>query len=145
MHYRFPWTSMERTKEGEMNTAGFHEGEVLWIDYTVRQVPELPNGFAFLVQDFLGWADPGRAVWLRGTVIGGLGGLLTLCVPTNQPRAVPTTRVPADTSPMRTGGVAAVEDGSPRNSDDPWLVGPPPGYERQHFDNAQARKGRSAA
>jgi hypothetical protein len=127
-----------------MNGAGFHEGEVLWIDYYVRGVPELPNGFAFLVQDFLGWADPGRAVWVRGTVIGGLGGPLTLRVPTNQPRAVPTT--PVYHGPLlHAGGAAAVEDASRQNRDGPGLVEPPPGYELRHSDNAQPRKRRSAA
>jgi hypothetical protein len=118
-----------------MSSARFDEGEVLWIDPAVHGVPELPEGFAFLVQDLLGWGDPGRAVWVRGALINGRGipvRSMTLCVPTNQPRAVPATRVPPN-SPRHTAGTAAIGNASQRADDDPGLVGPPPGFVRQMF------------
>jgi hypothetical protein len=119
-----------------MNSVGFNEGAVLWIDPAVQSVPELPDGFAFLVQDLLGWSDPGHAVWARGLLLDG-GGTpvqwLTLCVPTNQPRAVPATRVPPHPPTMNRDGVAAIEHASHRAGDDPGLVGPPPGYQRRVF------------
>ena len=115
-----------------MNSAGFDEGEVLWIDPAVYDLPGLPDGFAFLVQDLFGWGDPGHAVWVRGLLINSRGTpirSLTLCVPTNQPRAVPATRVPPHTPPMPTDSGAAAEHAS----HDPGLVGPPPGYQRRVF------------
>jgi hypothetical protein len=117
-----------------MNSVGFDEGEVLWIEPAVHGVPELPHGFAFRVQELLGWSDRGGAVWVRGLLIDGRGTVgrsLTLCVPTNQPRAEPATRVPPQRAPMHTGGVAAVEHARHRAVEDPGLVGPPPGYERR--------------
>jgi hypothetical protein len=118
-----------------MSGDGFQEGEVLWIDPGVHPVPELPDGFAFLVQDLLGWGDPGRAVWVRGAVIDGRGTpvrSLTLCVPTNQPRAVRARREPAHT-PMDTAGRAAADPAGDRNGDERGLVGPPPGYARRVY------------
>jgi hypothetical protein len=117
-----------------MNSAGFDKGEVLWIDPAVHSLPELPQGFGFRVQELIEWSDLGRAVWVRGLLIDGRGTQgrsLTLCVPTDQPRAVAATRVPPRTPPMQTRGVAAVEHGRHRAVDDPGLVGPPPGYERR--------------
>jgi hypothetical protein len=128
-----------------MTSASLDEGDVLWIDPAVYHVPERPGGFAFLVQNFLGWGDPGRAVWVRGLLLDGRGTpvrSLTLCVPASQPRAVPASRVPAPrvpahTPPTDTGGVAAPENAGHRARDnirdDPRLVGPPPGYRRRAF------------
>jgi hypothetical protein len=116
-----------------MNSVGFDKGEVLWIDPAVHSVPELPQGFAFRVQELIEWSDPGRAVWVRGLLIGGRGTQgrsLTLCVPADQPRAVPATQVPP---PTHTGGVAATEHGRHRADDEAGLVGPPPGYERREI------------
>jgi hypothetical protein len=114
-----------------MSSDGFHEGDVLWIDPVVHRVPDSPRGFAFLVQDLLGWGDPGRAVWVRGILIddrGFQGAMLTLCVPTNQPRAVPVRQVPDHTP---THALAAVASAGNRAGDDVGLVGPPPGYVRR--------------
>jgi hypothetical protein len=119
-----------------MTSTGPDQGDVLWIDPTVHRIPDRPDGFAFLVEDLLGWGDPGRAVWVRGLLLDGRGTpvrSLTLCVPANQPRAVPATRVPAHTPPIHAGGVAAAENATHRTRDDPGLVGPPPGYERRMF------------
>lgn len=117
-----------------MNSAGFDKGEVLWIDPAVHSVPELPQGFAFRLQELLEWAGAGRAMWVRGLMIDGLGTpgrSLILCVPTNQPRAVPATEVPPQRRPTPTGGAAATQHAKHRVVDDPGLVGPPPGYERR--------------
>jgi hypothetical protein len=119
-----------------MTSIGLDEGEVLWIDPTVHGVPGRPDGFAFLVQDLLGWGDPGRAVWVRGLMIDRRGTpvrSLTLCVPADQPRAVPATPVPAQTPPIHTGGVGATQSATHRAHDDAGLVGPPAGYERRTF------------
>jgi hypothetical protein len=105
-----------------MTSIGLDEGEVLWIDPTVHRVPGRPDGFAFLVQDLLGWGDPGRAVWVRGLMIDRRGTpvrSLTLCVPIDQPR---------------TGGVRATQSATHRAHDDAGLVGPPAGYERRIFE-----------
>jgi hypothetical protein len=118
-----------------MTGTSFQEGDVLWIDPEVYAVPEMPDGFAFLVQDLLGWGDPGHAVWTRGVLIerrGTVARPLTLCVPTNQPRAVPTTPARAHTPPARIGGAATVRHASHRTSD-PGLIGPPPGYRRRQI------------
>jgi hypothetical protein len=117
-----------------MTTTSLDEGDVLWVDPAVHQLPDRPNGFAFLIQDLLGWGDPGRAVWVRGLLLDGRGApvrALTLCVPANQPRAVPTTRGPAHTPHAGTDGVAAAENVIRRTPDDPGLVGAPPGYKRR--------------
>jgi hypothetical protein len=116
-----------------MTSSGIDEGEVLWIDPTVHRVPGRPDGFAFLVQDLLGWGDLGRAVWVRGLVIDRHGTpvlSLTLCVPADQPRAVP---VPAHAPPIHTGGVGSTQSAVDRVHDDAGLVGPPPGYHRRTF------------
>ena len=116
-----------------MDTACFDKGDVLWIDPSVYRVPELPAGFAFHVQELLGWAEAGRAVWARGLLIDRRvtpAQWLTLCVPIDQQRAVPATRVPPPTPPLP---AAAVSAGRHRNGDDPGLVGPPPGYERREI------------
>jgi hypothetical protein len=117
-----------------MNRVSFDEGDVLWIDRAVHGVPELPDAFAFLVQNVLGWADPGRTVWVRGMVIDGhdtAARLLTLCVPTDQPRPTPTTRAPRHAAPIHPAGVTAVAGANRRTGDDSGLVGPPPGYQRR--------------
>jgi hypothetical protein len=117
-----------------MSSVGFDEGEVLWIDPAVHDVPELPGGFAFLVQGLLGWGDPGRTVWVRGALIDGRGTplrSLTLCVPTNQSRAVPATRVPRHAAPANAGDIPAGNSAHHRTDDDLGLVGPPPGYARR--------------
>ena len=114
-----------------MSSAGFDEGEVLWIDPAVHGLPGLPDGFAFLVQGLLGWGDPGRTVWVRGALIDCRGTpfrLLTLCVPTNQPRAERVTRVPRHAAPARAG--YSSDHGT---DNDLGLIGPPPGYARREF------------
>jgi hypothetical protein len=114
----------------------FNKGDVLWIDPSVYRVPELPDGFAFHVQELLGWAEPGRAVWTRGLLIDRRvtpAQSLTLCVPTDQPRAVQATRVPPPAPTLPAAAVSAGGHGRHRYSDDPELVGPPPGYERRVF------------
>jgi hypothetical protein len=130
-----------------MSSTGFNEGEVLWIDPVVHHVPELPDGFAFRVQHLLGWGDPGQAVWVRGTLIDDRGAparLLTLCVPTNQPRAVPSQLrkvssswashvAPSQEPPAPTGGIAPAGHASHHAGDERGLVGPPPGYQRRVF------------
>jgi hypothetical protein len=46
------------------------EGEVLWMGPDMCHIPELPDGFAFRVVDFLGCGGEDdrhvRLVWLRG-------------------------------------------------------------------------------
>jgi hypothetical protein len=123
-----------------MSSAGFNEGEVLWIDPVVHHVPELPDGFAFRVQHLLGWGDPGQAVWVRGTLIDDRGAparLLTLCVPTNQPRAVSANSTPSHEPPLPTGSTrlagSASANAPARADDERGLVGPPPGYQRRVF------------
>jgi hypothetical protein len=71
------------------------QDEVLWIGPETCHLPEMPDGFALRVVDFLG---PGgvdsrlvRLVWVRGPVLGVRGGprkVLQLCVPVDQRRAV---------------------------------------------------------
>jgi len=120
-----------------MDAIGFDRGDVLWIDPAVYRVPELPGGFAFLVQKPLEWGESGRAVWVRGLLIDGHGTpalALTLCVPTNQPRAVPANQRLARTPPPpRARAVSTGEPGRHRVGDDPGLVGPPAGYERRVY------------
>jgi hypothetical protein len=119
-----------------MDAVGFNRGDVLWIDPAVYRVPELPSGFAFLVQEPLRWGELRRAMWVRGMLIDGHGTpvhALTLCVPTNQPRAVPANQRPTRTPPLPARAVSAGEPGRHRVGDDPGLVGPPPGYERRVF------------
>ena len=77
--------------------------------------------------------DPWRADWGDpyhpfDNHVGEWG---SLCVPANQPRAVPTTRGPAHTPHAGTDGVAAAENVIRRTPDDPGLVGAPPGYKRR--------------
>src|SRR5690242_9355587 len=98
-----------------MDSACFAKGDVLWIDSSVYCVPELPNGFAFHVQELLGWAESGRALWTRGLLIDGRvtpAPCLTLCVPPNQPRAVQATRVPPP--PLPAAALSAGEHGRHR-------------------------------
>ena len=119
-----------------MSSAGFDEGEVLWIDPAVHGLPGLPDGFAFLVHDLLGWGDPGRTGWVRGVPIDDRGApirSLTLCVPTNQPRAVQATRVPRHAAPTHAGDIPPGDSSDHRTDGDPGLVGPPPGYARRVF------------
>ena len=76
------------------------QGEVLWIRPDMCRIPELPDGFALRVRDFLGSggvdARGVRLVWVRGPVLdahGAPGRDLQLCVPLDQPRAVPVNRM----------------------------------------------------
>ncbi len=89
------------------------QNEVLWITPEVCCLPELPDGFALRVDDFLGrdhngGQDP-RRVWVRGPVLLNAGGpalrTLTLCVPVDQPRAVLADRSPAPEAPPSPGPV----------------------------------------
>lgn len=119
-----------------MSTDSIDEGEVLWIEPEVCRIPEMPHGFAFRVEYLLGWSDPGHEVWVRGVVLhrgGPPGRSLTLCVPTNQQRAVPASRVPPDAPPAPAPAVgrAPVEDAGPRRRGDRRVVGTPPGYLRR--------------
>jgi hypothetical protein len=83
------------------------QNEVLWITPEVCCLPELPEGFALRVDDFLGWDHGGgqqpRRVWVRGPVLLDADGTalrtLTLCVPVDQPRAVHADRAPAPEAP----------------------------------------------
>jgi hypothetical protein len=72
------------------------QDEVLWITPEACSLPELPDGFALRLEEFLGrdhsgGQDPPR-VWVRGPVLLNAAGAalrtLTLCVPVDQPRAV---------------------------------------------------------
>jgi hypothetical protein len=69
------------------------QGEVLWIKPELCRLPDLPQGFALRVDEFLGWDydSPGnRQVWVRGAVLRHGGGVLrslVLSVPVDQPRA----------------------------------------------------------
>lgn len=119
-----------------MSSAGFNEGDVLWIDPAVHALPERPGGFAFRVQHLLGWGDPGRTVWVRGRLVDDRGAplqSLTLCLPTNQPRAVPAPRVPRHAAPAYPAGTPADDTSNHRSDDDLGLVGPPPGFARRVF------------
>jgi hypothetical protein len=107
------------------------QNEVLWITPGLCHLPELPDGFALLVDVFLGWdhrdggQDP-RRVWVRGPVLLDARGTalrtLTLCVPVDQPRAVLADRPPAPEVPPRPGpveptravGVAPIDSGAHR-------------------------------
>jgi hypothetical protein len=93
------------------------EGEVLWIDAGICDVPELPGGFPFLVVDVFGWAEPWQVVWVRGMQLDERTGIpmreRTLPVPINQRRAV------------ERGRAAPIADG------DAVAVGPPEGYRRR--------------
>jgi hypothetical protein len=106
-----------------------YEGAVLWIDVAVCLLPEAPDGFALRVVDLLGWADPARQlVWVRGVVLDQRGvpcRFLNVCVPTDQPRAVPAHRAAPPTV-----GTAAVDQARHRASGN-GMVGPPPGYQRR--------------
>ena len=83
------------------------QGEVLWIRPETYYLPEQPGGFALRVDEFLGW-DYGdqspRRVWVRGPVLldapGASPRTVTVCVPVDQPRAVPA-------APARVGGSEA--------------------------------------
>ncbi len=72
------------------------QNEVLWIMPETRYLPELPDGFALRVDEFLGrdYDGPGDRVWVRGSIFLNARGpalrTLTLCVPVDQPRAVLT-------------------------------------------------------
>ena len=119
-----------------MDSTCFAKGDMLWIDSSVYRVPELPNGFAFHVQELLGWAEYGRAVWTRGLLIDRRvtpAPCLTLCVPPNQPRAVQAARVPPPPPPLPAATMSAGQHGRHRAHGDPGLVGPPPGYQRRAF------------
>ncbi len=82
------------------------QNEVLWIAPETCYLPELPNGFALRVDEFLGrdYGSPGQ-VWVRGPVLLSARGpalsTLTLCVPVDQPRAVLTNRVPHPSAPAQ--------------------------------------------
>jgi hypothetical protein len=84
--------------------ARLQQYEVVWIAPEQYHLPGYPEGFGLEIQDFLG---PGnldahgrRTVWVRGPVIeaavtsGGVrlvrGGLVTLAIPHDQPRACRT-------------------------------------------------------
>jgi hypothetical protein len=83
------------------------QNEVLWITPETCYLPELPNGFALRVDEFLGrdYDSPGQRVWVRGPVLLNARGqalsTLTLCVPVDQPRAVLTNRVPHPPAPAQ--------------------------------------------
>jgi hypothetical protein len=116
-----------------MTNASPHEGDVLWIEPAHHGIPDVPDGLAFLVQDLLGWADPDRAVWVRGIVIDPraiAGRQLTLRVSTDQPRAVPRTPAPP---PTPATPVAATGDPTARTRDDHGLIGPPAGFRRRIY------------
>src|SRR6266498_1008307 len=106
------------------------QNEVLWITPEVCFLPELPDGFALRVDDFLGrdhsgGREPPR-VWVRGPVLLDTRGTalrtITLCVPVDQPRAVPADRTPAHEAPAspasveppRAVGVASTGGGAHR-------------------------------
>jgi hypothetical protein len=101
--------------------ADIDEGEVLWIDSGVCEVPELPGGFPFLVVDLLGWAQPWRVAWVRGMQLDERTGAPVrermLAVPTDQRRAVHRGR--------------AVGRAIPTVDGDAVVVGPPEGYRRR--------------
>jgi len=89
------------------------QNEVLWITPDVCHLPELPEGFALRVDDFLGrdysgGQEPPR-VWVRGAVLldarGAVLRTLTLYVPVDQPRAVLADRAPAPEAPPQPGPV----------------------------------------
>ncbi len=111
--------------------------EVLWITPEVCRLPESPGGFALRVDDVLGH-DYGHAgqrlrVWVRGPVLldarSAVLRTLTLCVPVDQPRAVPADPAPAADTPPHPGPVEparAVGRAStgldPHKADEPVLV-----------------------
>ena len=84
------------------------QNEILWIDPELCRLPELPEGFALRVEDFLGRDYSGdqeaRRVWVRGPALldarGRVLRILTLCVPADQPRAALTNRAPAPDPPQ---------------------------------------------
>ena len=84
------------------------QNEILWIDPELCRLPELPEGFALRVEDFLGRDYSGdqeaRRVWVRGPVLldarGRVLRILTLCVPVDQPRAALTNRAHAPDPPQ---------------------------------------------
>ncbi len=114
-----------------MSDNDIEQGEVLWIGPDVCHLPEMADGFAFRVVDFLG---PGgvdgrqvRLVWVRGPVLDTLGvprRTVQLCVPVDQRRAVAASRLVPQPPPARVGG---------RHRDDEGMSGPPPGFVRRHF------------
>ncbi len=106
------------------------QNEVLWITPEVCRLPELPDGFALRVDDFLGWdhtdGQQPRRVWVRGPVLLNARDAalqaVTLCVPVDQPRAVLADRTPAAEVPPqpvpveapRAVGVASTGGGAHR-------------------------------
>ncbi len=87
--------------------------EVLWITPEVCRLPGSPSGFALRVDELLGrdCGDGGQRlrVWVRGPVLLDARGVvlrtLTLCVPVDQPRAVPAGQAPAADAPPHPGPV----------------------------------------
>ncbi len=83
-----------------MHRDDIEQGEVLWIRPDVCCLPEMPDGFAFRVDEFLGWdyrCGDRHRVWVRGPVVldaqGAVLRTLTLSVPVDQTRAVLAIRV----------------------------------------------------
>ncbi len=113
------------------------QNEVLWITPEVCHLPELPDGFALWVDEFLGWDHSGDQRpyrgWVRGRVLLNAQGAalrtLTLCVPVDQPRAVRADQATASEAPpssepvevSRAVGVASVGIGRHR-ADEQGLV-----------------------
>jgi hypothetical protein len=125
---------LEHSKEGDMTSTGLQEGDVIRVDQAIHGVPEFPDGLAFLVQDFLGWADPGRAVWARGVVVDRrIPGAPSLVL------RIPVTDARASLSAPRTSPANPVTESNPSIGENAGLVGPPPGYARRVFDTAKHR------
>lgn len=72
-----------------------NEGEILWISRTTHALPGFPDGFAFLVDQFLG-RDQRGWVYLAGRALSPATGMVVaevqVCVPLDHPRAVRTNQ-----------------------------------------------------
>jgi hypothetical protein len=108
--------------DGAMTDNDINQGEVFWIGPDVCFTPHWPEGFPFRVVDFLGRGGVDKRnvplVWLRGPLLDERGTpvrVIQLCVPVDQPRAVPVNRFPRPVS---------------RTEDDDVIIGPRPNHRR---------------